>query len=100
MVADRPLRDLLDFVPEGLDDRSQAIYCLEHVQLRIRPVGYGVIRSDWRATITASKQPLVRIRPCPTGRIPFCSLPGNKLPGYDHLVPPGQSPTPRSGTGR
>jgi hypothetical protein len=26
------------FVPEGLNDRSQAIYCLERVQLRIRPV--------------------------------------------------------------
>ena len=43
MVAYRPLRDLSDFVPEGPGDRSQAIYCLEHVQLRIRPVG---ARSD------------------------------------------------------
>jgi hypothetical protein len=24
--------------------------------------------------------------------------PGNKLPGYDHLVPPGQSPTSPYGT--
>jgi len=31
------------FVPEGLNDRSQAIYFLEHVQLRIRPVGHGLI---------------------------------------------------------
>ena len=31
--------DLSDFVPEGLYDRSQAIYCLEPVQSRIRPVG-------------------------------------------------------------
>ena len=37
------LRDLSDFVPEGLDDRSQPIHCLEHVQLRIRPVGHGLI---------------------------------------------------------
>ena len=43
MVAYRPLLDLSDFVPEGLDDRSQAIYCLEHVQLRIRPVGNALI---------------------------------------------------------
>jgi hypothetical protein len=32
-----------DFVPEGLNDRSQAIYCLEQVQSRIRPVGHGLI---------------------------------------------------------
>jgi len=30
---------LSDFVPEGLNDRSQAIYCLECVQTEIRPVG-------------------------------------------------------------
>jgi hypothetical protein len=30
-------------VPKGLDDRSQAIYCLESVQSRIRPVGHGLI---------------------------------------------------------
>ena len=27
----------LDFVPEGQDERSQAIYCLEYVQSGIRP---------------------------------------------------------------
>jgi hypothetical protein len=27
-------------------------------------------------------------------------FPGNKLPGYDHLVPPGQSPISPSGTAR
>jgi hypothetical protein len=31
-----------DFVPEGQNDRSQAIYCLETVQSGIRPVGNGV----------------------------------------------------------
>ena len=31
------------FVPEGLDDRSQAIYCLERVQSRVRPVGHALI---------------------------------------------------------
>jgi len=44
-------RDLSDFVPEGLNDRSdstelaevQAIYRLERDQSRIRPVGYGLI---------------------------------------------------------
>jgi hypothetical protein len=31
------------FVPEGLNDGSQAIYCLEQVQSRIRPVANGLI---------------------------------------------------------
>jgi len=33
------------FVPEGLNDRSQPrkLSGLEHVQLRIRPVGHGLI---------------------------------------------------------
>jgi hypothetical protein len=30
-------RDLSDFVPEGLNDRSQAIYCLECVRKRSVP---------------------------------------------------------------
>jgi hypothetical protein len=39
------------FVPEGLNDRSQAIYCLVSVQKGIRPVGHGMIASNGRATI-------------------------------------------------
>jgi len=39
-------------VPEGLNDRSQAIHCLEQVQLRIRPVGHGLIGSGRCATIS------------------------------------------------
>ena len=35
-------RRIVDLVPEGLHDRSQAIHCLEPVQYRIRPEGYGV----------------------------------------------------------
>src|SRR5258707_15417354 len=34
-----------------------------------RPVGYGMIGSDRRATIRTINQPGVGIRPCPTGRI-------------------------------
>jgi hypothetical protein len=30
------------FVPEGRDDSSLAVYCLECVQVMSRPVGYGV----------------------------------------------------------
>ena len=39
----RTLRELSDFVPEGLDDRSQAIHCLEQDPIKIRPVGHGLI---------------------------------------------------------
>jgi len=35
----RTVTGLSDFVPKGLNDRSQAIYCLEQIQSRIRPVG-------------------------------------------------------------
>jgi hypothetical protein len=41
-----PVRELQGerwVVPEGLNDRSQAIYCLEQVQSKIRPVGHGLI---------------------------------------------------------
>src|SRR5260370_3908033 len=35
----------------------------------------------------------------PYGTVPvFARIPGNKLPGYDHLVPLGQSPTAPYGT--
>jgi hypothetical protein len=36
----------LTFVPEGPNDRSQAIYCLEQVRLKIRPGGHGLILTD------------------------------------------------------
>jgi hypothetical protein len=32
-----------DFVPEGLNDRSQAIYCLGKIPIGVRPVGNGMI---------------------------------------------------------
>ena len=53
--------------PVGSNDRSQAIYCLVSVRKRNRPVGYGMIGSDRRATIRTINQPRVLIRPCPTG---------------------------------
>ena len=31
-----------------------------------------------------------QLRPYPTGRVALQSIPGNKLPGYHHLVPSGQ----------
>ena len=36
----------MDFVPEGPVDSSLAVYCLECVQKRNRPVGNGAIGSD------------------------------------------------------
>jgi hypothetical protein len=49
-----------------------------------RPVGYGMIGSDRRATIRTINQPGVGIRPALRDGFPFGRLPGNKLPGYDH----------------
>ena len=60
------------FVPEGPDDGSQAIYCLEQVQSRIRPGGYGM--TGWREeAIVPGSGPSVapQITPFPTGRIMF-----------------------------
>jgi hypothetical protein len=34
-------------VPEGLNDGSQAIYCLESVSEEIRPVGHGMMSGCW-----------------------------------------------------
>ncbi len=42
-----PYAPLPGFVPEGLNDRTQAIYCLGSVRNEIRPVGYGVT-GNWR----------------------------------------------------
>jgi hypothetical protein len=39
------------FVQEGLDEGSQAIYCLEYVEDKARPVGYGLSWSLARFTI-------------------------------------------------
>ncbi len=51
-----------------------------------RPVGHGMMGEDGLATIRTINQSGVRIRACPTGRILFLSIPGNKLPGYLHSV--------------
>jgi hypothetical protein len=61
--------DLSDFVPEGLNERSQAIYCLVSMRKREPSRRYGVIGSDTRATIKTTNQPGIRIIPYPTGRI-------------------------------
>jgi hypothetical protein len=57
--------------PVGTNDRSQAIYCLEQVQLRIRPVGDGMIGSGRRATIRDDKSTRGKDQTVPTGRIHF-----------------------------
>src|SRR5258708_21574560 len=56
-----------------------------------RPVGHGMIGSNRRATIRTINQPWVRIRPSLRDGFSIESVPGNKLPGYDHSVPPGQN---------
>jgi len=59
-------------------------------QKGIRPVGHGMIGSNRRAKIRTINQPWVRIRPSLRDGSLLSRVLGNKLPGYDHLVPPGQ----------
>jgi hypothetical protein len=60
------------FVPaEGLNDRSQAIYCLEQVQSRIRLVGHGLILTPSSLILPIVPRLSDPIIPCPTGRFPF-----------------------------
>src|SRR5260221_12914244 len=84
--------------PGGTNDRSQAIYCLVSIRKREPSRRYGVIGSDMRATIRTTNQPGIRIRPSLRDGFSIERVPGNKLPGYDHLVPPGQSPVSPYGT--
>ena len=57
---------------------------------KIRPVGNGVILTSARfvAPIVARlSDPII-----PSRTVPFLPrLPGTKVPGYDHSVPPGRS---------
>jgi hypothetical protein len=100
-------RGLPDFVPEGLKDRSQAIHCLEFVRKRApcRRVRYdrcpGVLVIAFVQRVlgflqTSSQRGTSGVtipHTVPTGRVAFFwTLPGNKLPGYDHAVPSGQVP--------
>src|SRR6266404_4407564 len=63
-----------------------------------RPVGHGMIGSDRRATIRTIIQPWVRIRPSLRDGFSIESVPGNKLPGYHHLVPTGQHTVSAAGS--
>jgi hypothetical protein len=64
-----PSLGLSAFVPKGLNDRSQAIYCLEWVKNEVRPVGNGVIRESLLAYYRVSHD-IVRCtnNTVPTGR--------------------------------
>jgi hypothetical protein len=64
-------RALSVFVPEGLDDRSQAIYCLECVEKESRPVGDGVILTFGLFIVRIVTRLSYPIIPYPTGRFPF-----------------------------
>ena len=60
------------------------------VQKGTRPVGNGMIGSCRRAAIRTINQPWVRIRPSLRDGFSIGRVPGNKLPGYHHSVPPGR----------
>src|SRR5258707_13895421 len=57
-------------VPEGPDDRSQAIYCLEYAQKRRTvPEGRGESGYTTYSPPMVEKRPVDRIIPFPTGRV-------------------------------
>jgi hypothetical protein len=61
-----------------------------------RPVEYGMIGSDRRATIGTINQPGLRIRPCLRDGFSIERVPSNELPGYDHSVPTGRGTIPHN----
>ena len=83
---------VLPFVPEGPNEGSQAIYCLEQVQSRVRPVGHGLSLTHGSFVVQIvtylSDQSYRSLR---DGSL-FARISGNELPGYLHSVPPGQTP--------
>src|SRR5260221_11691146 len=62
---------LVGLCPGGTNDSSQAIYCLEQVQSRIRPVGHGLILTPGCLIVLIVARLSDPIIPCPTGRFPF-----------------------------
>jgi hypothetical protein len=67
------LRQLRSSCPVGLNDRSQAIYCLELVQSRIRPGGHGLIPTHGLLVVLIVARQSDPITPCPPGRFLFCT---------------------------
>jgi hypothetical protein len=87
-----------DFVPKGLTDGSQAVYCLVPVQNRARPVGNGLIERaemvDFGLAEEGGGEFTTRTQAnqtVPTGRIFLWAHPGNKLPGYFRSIPMGSN---------
>jgi hypothetical protein len=64
------------FVPKGLNEGSQANYCLECVLKKIRPVGYGMSWSTG-AFIAQGRRtlPPTTIIPFPNGTVRFFLYP-------------------------
>jgi hypothetical protein len=78
-------------VPEGLDDGSQAIYCLEYAQER-RPVPEGRCELGYTtySPPMVENRPVDPITPFPTGRTLFYFGTRHFVPGYLRIVPSGQ----------
>jgi hypothetical protein len=57
--------------PGGSNDRSQAIYCLERVQSRIRPVGHGLIPFSGLINRPNRGAPIGANHTVPYGTVPF-----------------------------
>jgi len=80
-------------VPKGLNEGSLAIYCQECVQQTTRPVGHGLSWSTRAFTAQGDRtfRPTQSHHTLRDGSF-LGHIPGSKLPGYYHSVPPGQKP--------
>jgi hypothetical protein len=78
------------FVPQGLDEGSQAIYCLGCVQKKVTvPEGRCEPRCPMYWLPQVEERPVDPIIPSRDGSR-VRTVPGNKLPGYHHSVPSGR----------
>jgi hypothetical protein len=65
-----PSSGLSGFVPKGLYDRNQAIYCLERVGNGVRPVGHGLIGESLSVSYSVPRDRVsCTSHTVPTGRV-------------------------------
>jgi hypothetical protein len=75
---------------------ARKIYCLVRRPNTAVPLGYGVMGFEERGGATMASPvahlgiPVATIIPSRRDGSVFNAIPGNKLPGYDHSVPPGR----------
>jgi len=80
----------LTFIPEGRMIVARQFMAWDLCQSKIRPVGHGLILTHGWLVVLIVARLSDPITPSLRDGSLFERIPGNKLPGYDHSVPPGQ----------